>query len=69
MTEDILIGIFVYLKPSMKGMSFLTVPTQPNCTVYTENILLIRSKVMVILTITGAAIHKSSDPISIPFLW
>jgi len=49
-------------------MSFLAVPTHPKRTVYAEHILLIRSKVMVVITITKAAVHKNSNPIPTPFL-
>lgn len=69
MAENILIGIFVYLKASVEGMSLLTVPTNSNSTVYTENILLTRSKVKVFITVARPTAHKSSNPISIPFLW
>lgn len=49
-------------------MSFLTVPTHPKCTIDAEHILLIRSKVMVVITITKGAVHKNSNPIFTPFL-
>jgi hypothetical protein len=69
MTKNILIWISIYLKPSMTRMIILTVPTQSNCTIYTESILLIRSKIAMIITITWATIQKCSNPISILFLW
>jgi hypothetical protein len=69
MTKNILIWISIYLKPSMTRMIILTVPTQSNCTIYTESILLIRSKIVMIITITWATIQKCSNPISILFLW
>lgn len=69
MAHNILIGIFVYLKPSMERMSFLAVPTQASYAIYAEHILLIKPNVFVFFTTSKAALQKGTKPISFPFFW
>lgn len=62
MANNILVNVLVYLNPSMEGMSFLAMPAQAKFTIYTENILLIILKVLMIITMAKAAMQKSSNP-------